>query len=80
MSAPAPWYSIRQRAPAAAAQAAGAAPKAAEVFIYGDIGESWWNESVSAAGFVRELNALDADQITIRINSIGGSEIGRAHV
>lgn len=73
MSAPAPWYSIRQRAPAAAAQAAGAAPKAAEVFIYGDIGESWWSESVSAAGFVRELNALDADQITIRINSIGGS-------
>ncbi len=70
-AAPAPWYSIRQRtAPAAAAQGA---PSAAEIFIYGDIGESFWTESVSAANFVRDLQALSADEITIRINSIGGS-------
>ena len=30
---------------------------AAEIFIYGDIGESWWNESVSAAQFVKEFPA-----------------------
>lgn len=68
------WYSIRPAAVAAAASAQGAAPQAAaEIWIYGDIGESWYEESTSAASFVRELNALDADAITIRINSFGGS-------
>lgn len=66
------WYSIRPMAAAASAQ--GAAPKAAaEIWIYGDIGESWWEESVSASSFVREINALDVDAITVRINSFGGS-------
>ncbi len=68
---PASWYSIRKRT--ALAAAAQGVPSAAEIFIYGDIGESFWTESVSAANFVRDLNALDAEQVTIRINSIGGS-------
>jgi ATP-dependent protease ClpP protease subunit len=67
----APWYSIRQHTPVAAA--ARGAQASAEIFIYGDIGESWWGDSVSAANFVREVNALKADQLTIRINSYGGS-------
>lgn len=73
------WYSIRMRSVVAAAAIAAAAgaqtanAKSAEILIYGDIGDSWWSESVSAAQFVRELNALDADDITVRINSIGGS-------
>lgn len=67
----APWYSIRQHTPAAAA--ARGAQASAEIFIYGDIGESWWGDSVSAANFVKEVNALKADQLTIRINSYGGS-------
>ena len=58
------WYSIRARA---------ATPRAAEVFIYGDIGESYWAETVTAADFVKEIAALDVDQITVRINSVGGS-------
>lgn len=58
------WYSIRARA---------ATPRAAEVFIYGDIGESYWAETVTAADFVKEISALDVDQITVRINSVGGS-------
>ena len=70
-AAAATWYSIRQRAPVASA--AQGALAAAEIFIYGDIGESWWDETVSAAQFVKDLNALAADQITIRINSQGGS-------
>jgi ATP-dependent protease ClpP protease subunit len=55
------------------AAAAQGVQSAAEIFIYGDIGESWWSESVSAKNFVRDLNALDAEHVTIRINSIGGS-------
>ncbi len=58
------WYSIRSSARAA---------RAAEVFIYGDIGESWWGESKTAAEFAREISALDVDELTVRINSYGGS-------
>lgn len=49
------------------------ANRTAELFIYSDIGESWWGESVAAADFVREIAALDVDNITLRINSYGGS-------
>jgi ATP-dependent protease ClpP protease subunit/phage major head subunit gpT-like protein len=46
-----------------------------ELLVYGDIGESWWGESVSARDVVEQLNALDASttQINVRINSFGGS-------
>ncbi|HVK56516.1 MAG TPA: head maturation protease, ClpP-related [Burkholderiales bacterium] len=43
----------------------------AEVFIYGDIG-GWWN-GVEAAEFAKEIAALDADTINVRLNSPGGS-------
>ncbi|WP_027730878.1 ClpP-like prohead protease/major capsid protein fusion protein [Variovorax paradoxus] len=65
------WYAIRRRTALAAAAIGVAA--AAEILIYGDIGESWWEETVSAASFVRELSELDVEAITVRINSIGGS-------
>lgn len=45
----------------------------AEIFIYSPIGSSWWDETVAAKDFIQELNALDVDEITIRISSIGGS-------
>jgi ATP-dependent protease ClpP protease subunit len=71
------WYSIRRPlavAAAAGALAAGAAaPVSAEIWIYGDIGESWWGETVEAKSFVKELAALQADVIAVRINSYGGS-------
>ena len=63
-----PWYSIR-----AARAAADDAPKSAEVYIFGDIGESWWDETVTAKAFVKDFAAIDADAITVRINSYGGS-------
>ncbi|UXY13860.1 Clp protease ClpP [Chitiniphilus purpureus] len=47
----------------------------AEILIYGDIGYSWYEESVEAAQFVRDLFALDASQIVVRINSYGGSVV-----
>lgn len=58
------WFSIR---------ASARDVRAAEVLIFGDIGESWWGESITAASFVRELAQLDVDDITVRINSHGGS-------
>lgn len=78
-----PWYAIRRTAPlalaaglalAGAGESASSTPAThAEILIYGDIGESWWSDTVTAAQFVRELNALDVDAITVRINSFGGS-------
>lgn len=65
------WYSVRRKT--AMAAAALGAMAAAEVWIYGDIGESYWEETVSAKSFIAEINALDVEQITIRINSLGGS-------
>jgi ATP-dependent protease ClpP protease subunit len=44
-----------------------------EIWIYGDIGESWHEETTSAANFVSEINAIEAQEITVRINSVGGS-------
>lgn len=56
------WYSIKAKG-----------EKSAEIHIYGDIGESWWGESVTAKQFVKDIAALDAESITVRINSYGGS-------
>jgi len=47
----------------------------AEVFVYGEIGEGWEDETVAARKFVKELAALDVDSITLRINSPGGSVV-----
>jgi ATP-dependent protease ClpP protease subunit len=66
-----PWYAIRRKT--AIAAAAVGALAAAEILIYGDIGESWWDETTSAKSFMQELAALDVDAITVRINSLGGS-------
>lgn len=57
------WYEIRS----------GGAPGAAEILIYGDIGDSWEDESLTAAEFVKAIQALEADTVTVRINSHGGS-------
>ena len=45
----------------------------ADVFIYGDIGASWDEESVTAAKFVRDLQNVDAQTINVRLNSYGGA-------
>lgn len=47
----------------------------AELYIYGDIGESWWGESITAMSVVEQLNALDpaVKTIDVYINSYGGS-------
>ena len=46
----------------------------AEIYIYDEIGDSWWSDSVSAKDFRDELAALgDVTAIALRINSPGGS-------
>lgn len=61
-----PWWEVR------AAKKSGEETRA-EVLIYGDIGESWWGDSVTAKDLVEQLNAIEADVIDVRINSYGGS-------
>lgn len=49
----------------------------AEILLYGDIGASFWDdeESISARELIDQLDALPEtiDQLTVRINSYGGS-------
>lgn len=45
----------------------------AEVLIFGRIGESFFDDSLSARDFVRDLQEIEADVIVARINSPGGS-------
>ncbi len=63
------WYEIKAAAPVAE----GEQPKPAEVLIYGNIGDRWNEDGVIASELVRDLSALEADTINLRINSYGGS-------
>ena len=63
------WYEIKAAAPVAE----GEQPKPAEVLIYGNIGDRWNEDGVVASELVRDLSALEADTINVRINSYGGS-------
>jgi ATP-dependent protease ClpP protease subunit len=67
------WYTIRAKAGVQAAAGGVATAAAAEILIYGDIGESWYGDTIAASSFVREVAALDVEQMTVRINSYGGS-------
>lgn len=49
---------------------ANAASERAEVFVYGDIGGHW--DGVDAKEFAKELAAITAPEILVRINSPGG--------
>lgn len=67
------WYTIRAKAGARVSASGAALAAAAEILIYGDIGESWYGDTVAASNFVREVAALDVEELTVRINSYGGS-------
>ena len=50
------------------------AEREAEILIYEQIGKDYWSETgIGAKEFVEELNGLDVDKITLRINSPGGN-------
>lgn len=63
------WYEIK----AAAKHDDASAPTVAEIYIYGNIGDRWNEDGVIASEMVRDIAALEADEITLRINSYGGS-------
>jgi ATP-dependent protease ClpP protease subunit len=56
------WYTIRAKG-----------EDTVEVLIYGDIGDSWFGESVTAQQFVKDLQAIKDKNLVVRINSYGGS-------
>ncbi len=57
------WYQIRN--------AADEDEGPAEILIYDEIGYGWYG-GVSAQNFAKELGAISADEITVRLNSPGG--------
>ena len=59
-----PWYQIR---------ASAATDSAAELLIFGDIGESWDGESITAKNLVQDLASVKGKALNVRINSYGGS-------
>ncbi len=46
---------------------------AADVWIYEEIGKDFWGDGLEAKDFVQELAALEADHITLHLNSPGGN-------
>lgn len=44
-----------------------------DIYVYGTIGESWWEESVSANAIKRKLSNVKDGDIHLYINSFGGS-------
>lgn len=52
---------------------AAAGEDTAELLIYGNIGDSWWDDSITAKEVVEQLRDNTAARILVRINSYGGS-------
>lgn len=48
-------------------------PKKAEVHVYAQIGVDFFGEGVDPTALIEEMEALDVDEIDVRINSPGGS-------
>lgn len=67
--APRPWFRVEARA---AAEDGAAVPSAADVYIYDEIGESWWG-GISPKALIDEITALDVDTLRVFINSPGGA-------
>lgn len=64
---PRPWFRIEAKA-----QADEEKPTAADVYIYDEIGESWWG-GISPKALIDEITALDVDDLNVYINSPGGA-------
>lgn len=69
---PADWYSIRAKSKGDA----DVPEESAEILIYGDIGGGWFDEEpITAKKMMRDLKEISAKNISLRINSPGGSAI-----
>lgn len=49
------------------------APSSADVYIYAEIGDSFWGDTISAKDFAAQIASLDVDDMHVYINSPGGS-------
>lgn len=63
------WYRIEN----AHVDEDGATDAVTKVYIFGEIGDSWWGESTSAADFVKQIATIKSNTIELHINSPGGS-------
>jgi ATP-dependent protease ClpP protease subunit len=50
-----------------------AADDSIELLVYGNIGDSWWDDTVTAKSVVEQLRGFAGTRIAVRINSYGGS-------
>lgn len=44
----------------------------AVIYIYDEIGDSWWGDSTDASSFVKQVAGLTVDKIDLHLNSPGG--------
>jgi ATP-dependent protease ClpP protease subunit len=63
-----PWYRIENHV----LDEANSNGEKAVIYIYDEIGDSWWGESTNASDFVKELSALKVQNIELHLNSPGG--------
>lgn len=62
------------RGPGGLRMAANADARSVELYVYGTIGSSWFDEGITPESVLQQLqDAAPVDQITLRINSGGGS-------
>lgn len=50
--------------------------RSAEVHVYGDIGAGWFGDGIDPTEFVKTVDGLDVDQLTVHVNSPGGDAFG----
>ena len=43
-----------------------------EIFVYGPIGGSFWDDGITAELVIAALSQMEDDRVTVRINSPGG--------
>lgn len=46
--------------------------RSAEVHVYGAIGQDMWGDGVDSSEFVKTIDGLDVDRLTVHVNSPGG--------
>ena len=52
------------------------APREAAIHVYGSIGLDWWGDGIDPTAFVKAVDALDVDKISVMVNSPGGDAFG----
>ncbi|WP_445449000.1 head maturation protease, ClpP-related [Enterococcus faecalis] len=44
----------------------------ANLYLHGDIGDSWWGEGVTAIKVIQALDGIETDKVRVHINTYGG--------